>query len=83
VRSITIAVGASIFCAIVPVGANAKIDRSTCEQRCEEYYCSGGGSMMYCHYACHKKCPLTVPNTHSGPHAYRSLHTRLNGGVRS
>ena len=72
-RGIAIAVGALIVCAVAPISAQAKTDRSTCEQRCHEYYCSGGGSMMYCHYACHKKCPLTVPNTHSGPHAIRSL----------
>ena len=61
-RNIAIAVGASIFCAIAPISANAKTDRSTCEQRCHEYYCSGAASLMYCHYACHKKCHSNDPS---------------------
>jgi hypothetical protein len=60
-RSIAISVGACIFCAIAPISAEAKTDHSTCEQRCQEYYCSGAASLMYCHYECHKKCSRTVP----------------------
>jgi hypothetical protein len=55
-RSITMAVGVSIFCAIAPISAKAKTDHSTCEQRCQQYYCSRAASLMYCHYACHKRC---------------------------
>ena len=42
-RAIAIMVGALIFCAVAPISAEAKTDRSTskCEQRCHEYYCSG------------------------------------------
>ena len=42
-RAIAIMVGALIFCAVAPISATAKTDRSTskCEQRCHEYYCSG------------------------------------------
>jgi hypothetical protein len=58
VRAIAITVGTMIACAATPISATAKTDRSTskCEQRCHEYYCSGGVNPMYCHYACHKKC---------------------------
>jgi hypothetical protein len=56
VRSIAIAVCALTLCAITSISAKAKTDRSNCEQRCREYYCSGAASLMYCHYACHKKC---------------------------
>ena len=57
-RRITIAVAASIFCAIAPISAKAKTDRSTskCEQRCHEYYCVSNPNPMYCHLACHHKC---------------------------
>jgi hypothetical protein len=61
VRNITIAVGASILCAIAAISAEAKTDRSTCEQRCQEYYCSGAASLMLCHHECHKKCSRTGP----------------------
>jgi hypothetical protein len=62
VRNITIAVGASILCAIAAISAEAKTDHSTCEQRCQQYYCSGGVSLMYCNHVCHKKCSRTVPS---------------------
>jgi hypothetical protein len=56
VRSIAIAVSALMFSAIAPVSAKTKTDHSTCGQRCHEYDCSGAASLMYCHYACRKKC---------------------------
>jgi hypothetical protein len=60
VRGTTIAVGALILCTIASNSAKAKTDRSTCEQRCHEYYCSGGAHReFYCRYECHKKC---LPN---------------------
>jgi hypothetical protein len=55
-RGIAIAVGALIVCAVAPISAQAKTDRSTCEQRCHEYYCSGTRNPMYCQNTCHKKC---------------------------
>ena len=57
-RSITMAVGALIFCAIAPISANAKTDRSTskCEERCHEYHCVSDPNPMYCQWACRKKC---------------------------
>jgi hypothetical protein len=57
-RSIALAVGASIFCAIALISANAKTDRSTskCEQTCHDYRCHGGANLMYCHWACQEKC---------------------------
>jgi hypothetical protein len=56
VRNIAIAVCALTLCAITSISAKTKTDHSTCEQRCHEYYCPGAASLMYCHYACHKKC---------------------------
>ena len=62
-RSFTLAVGASIFCAFAPISANAKTDRSTskCEQRCHDYHCHGGENLMYCHWVCHYKCSQMSP----------------------
>jgi hypothetical protein len=58
VRSITIAIGVSILCAIAAISAEAKTDRSTskCEERCHEYHCVSDPNPMYCHWACRKKC---------------------------
>jgi len=61
-RSITIAICVSIFCAIAPLSANAKTDRSMskCEERCLHYYCSPGNpNQMDCHWGCHHKCSQT------------------------
>ena len=64
-RNITLAIGASIFCAIAPISANAKTDRSTskCEERCLDYDCpSSNPNPMYCHWVCHHKCSQTSPS---------------------
>jgi hypothetical protein len=56
-RSTTVVVGALIFCAIAPSSAKAKTDHSKCEDRCREYYCTGGISrQFYCDFQCHKRC---------------------------
>ena len=64
-----LAVGASIFCTMTLSSANAASDRSVCEQKCHDYYCSGDAHReFYCRYQCHKKC--------------FSQHTGTNGGLR-
>jgi hypothetical protein len=58
VRAIAITVATLIVCAVAPISATAKTDRSTskCEQRCHEYHCFGAANPMYCRYACHQYC---------------------------
>ena len=56
-RSITLAIATSILCAITLISVEAKTGHSTCEQRCREYYCSGGPHReFYCDFQCHRKC---------------------------
>jgi hypothetical protein len=71
-RSITMVVGALIFCAITPISANAKTDGSTskCEKRCHEYYCVSNPNPMYCHRACHHKCSQTPPSSNAMKNRY-------------
>jgi hypothetical protein len=60
-RSMTIAIGFSIFCTIAP--AKAKIDHSKCEERCRAYYCHGGISRQFsCNHECHSKCASNGQN---------------------
>jgi hypothetical protein len=64
VRSIVIAIGISIVCAIAPLSAKAETDRSTskCEQKCHADRCIADPNPMYCHWACHEKCSQASPS---------------------
>lgn len=50
----------------IGLAAKAEKDRSKCEQRCREYYCSGAASPMLCNHECHKKCLRLPPKAASG-----------------
>ena len=75
-----IAVGFSIVCLVAPVAAKTKADHSRCEERCREYFCSGGMTrQFYCDYQCHKKCFSEDLANDSDLHSDATLNEVVSG----